>query len=239
LIHSSHNPLQPFKFQFQNLLVPPRKKNRTSRYYCDRSSLNRRESPPKPTSRRYQRWLNDNSILDSVDIEDEIDYPLYEWLPSPFQKLAAREDLWSLWTSSFLETTDDLQEEILAQMFKFEERAEANDQEEELPPSAHKRFQRLDRDYKGVLRQFRGSKFLTDLDQELFNFSLTSDHNYPLPLIFGNSCERLACHAACHYYSLYSRSTFINGSRVTIVRKHKHHPPSPSMSLSAYLEIPN
>jgi len=213
----------------------PRKKNRSRNYNFDRASLTRRESPPKPTSRRYQRWLNNNTLLSAVSTDElEEEEQLYDCTRSPFRELFEREDVWEFWSSSLLETTDDLQEEILNEMFQFDNPDGYQDKEEKVF-CADKKFQCLCKECKHLLRKLHGSKFLTELDQELYNFSLTKGHNFPLPMLLENGQQRLICHATCKFYSLHSQSSNINGTRVTIVRKVRDCP-TPSVTLSQYLQ---
>jgi len=189
-----------------------------------RDSQAARETPGRPGSRRFQRYLNRSFLLNQTAELHADDFVIASSTTSVFTEILSDGDKLSIW-EQFLDMNEHEQNEIL---LSFSEEADAW-----IDLSPEQNFNMIDKKLRKVLQLQLCRDFLAQLESELIQ--RISGEMSSLAYTFTEPWHRMICHGICQYYSLHSQSTNVKGGkRVVIVSKTKHTR-VPAVPLSQHL----
>eukprot|EP01132_Coremiostelium_polycephalum_P001970 gene1970-2421_t len=215
-------------------IIPSQPKTRLpiKKKKSNRDSLAFRESPGKPGSRKYKRYMNTQFLKDGGSLKDkfqaEMDFTLIEtkktllfYQDQPFKKH------WE----PFHEITYDKQQEIISSL------SPEADIKPEKQHNINTRFAKLRKSLRPLFKQpfLHNSYFITTAEQKLIAF-WHDIYAKQIEVFIPDSYQRLLLHGLVSYYSLFSKSfTSKDGQRITVISKPKVMPPFPDLSLTEYL----
>jgi len=172
----------------------------------------------KPGTRKHQRWLNKNFLLEQsrdMDLRD-LDYSIYEPRHSIFSRmLESRANMEML--SQFVNITEERQRALLQ---KLQIRDQESQTGRRFTSSPVKAFQLLDKRLKKLVLDYHGLEYFQKLDQEIYRF-INSEEKCRM-YIFDDGFHRLTCHAMCKYYQLKSASQDFGNDRRLFIYKFDH-----------------
>ncbi|EGG15498.1 hypothetical protein DFA_10338 [Cavenderia fasciculata] len=216
--------------QEKEIVNTPSKKKKGSTRLC-RDSQQSRESPGKPGSKRYNRFLNTQYLKEGGIFKDHADYEYN--LVDQNENLLFQDNI-DNW-EPYVNITYDRQQESVEPFVKEEE--DRRRQQRKNSRINHS-FSRLRKDLREAFKQpfVQNSYFITEAEQRLLAFindPLLESIEVALDMPF----QRLLVHGLGSYYSLFT-SSYTNqdsGKRLTVIRKPKIIPPMPEMSITEYV----
>jgi len=202
------------------------KGRRGKRYHWGvRDSLANRDTPGRPGSRRFQRYLNKAFLLNqSADLEAN-DFVITASSSSIFTEILGDGDKLATW-EQFLDMNEHEQSEIL---FAVSEQVECW-----IDLSPEQNFNMIDKKLRRVLQLHLCSDFLSELEAEILQ--RISGEMTSLVYTFAEPWHRMICHGICQYYSLHSQSTDVKGGKRVVVVSKTKRTRIPAVSLSQHLK---
>jgi len=202
----------------------------------------------RPGSRRYQRFLNNEYLIEQQwDLELE-DFQVVRFGGTPFTPLFAEHNR-KIW-EPFIDVTEEEEQWMLRQLdgkpteqgdelgdwIVIEKQTEICLEDFEEPTvHASTSMGRIQRNIRNFIRKNPDSPFLLAMDKEISDY--VEHGRESLTYLFENAFQRMICHGICQYYALISRSEDQpDGTRLTTVSKPKKGVFSTSHTLSEYLQ---
>ncbi|KYQ91491.1 hypothetical protein DLAC_07248 [Tieghemostelium lacteum] len=202
-------------------------------YYRSRDSQAFRESPGKPGTKRFNRYLNNlflkNASSLNEQFEAEMDFCHYEMNNNLYYQDNKN------WDKLFKGITCERQSEILTQ-FKKRKPTDKADKQKQLQ-KINQSFAKLRKNLRPIFKKpwTTNSYFISTSETQIINFcqqSFLKSTEVYIP----DPYQRLLLHGMVDYYSLLSKSyTNSSGQRCTVIYKPKVMPSLPEQTLTSYL----
>lgn len=199
-----------------------------------RDSQSRVNRIGKPGSKRYQRFVNKEYLMQQQwDLEME-DFQCVRFGLTPFSPLFEEHNK-RIW-EPFLDITEEEEQMMLKQLkerklLSLEQKDEFGDwvmvdNEEDFEDLLEPRVDasisilKIQKNIRKFIKKNPDSSLLFNLDKEIFEYVESTETS--LTYTFESSYQRMMCHGVCQYYSLCSRSEDQeDGSRKMIITRPK------------------
>ncbi|EGC32832.1 hypothetical protein DICPUDRAFT_98760 [Dictyostelium purpureum] len=199
----------------------------------NRDSLAFRESPGKPGTKRFNRYLNTQFLKTAGSLGDninaEMDYSFTESKNTLFYQDSQNS---TFYFDNMVNITCDQEEELIDSI-----QQQTKNAHNESTADGEQLFSKL----RKSLRPFFKKSFLLDnlfiqeTEQQILEF-LENSSIKQMEYNQSNPSKRIIIHGLSSYYSLQSKShSTKNGQRILVIRKPRNLPPLPEISITQYL----